>query len=182
MSDSMAFAQDFLRQKYRRLFEVGDEMGAEMAALSDQFFIDLLDSSLVLMGVEAASIFFLREGKDELDVGLSTGARKEDLSRICIKLGIGVVGHAAKFDEVLVVNDPGKDMRFNRGFDRKTGFVTRNLLAYPFHEGSRVAGVLEFVNKVGRPFNDDDVAAVKGLFEFIGKPMAEALKRTSFLH
>ena len=182
MSESAAFAETFFQRKFRRLFEVGDEMGQEMVALSDQFFIDLLDSSVILLDAEAASIFFLREGKDELDVGLSTGARKEDLSRICIKLGIGVVGHAAKFNEILVVNDPAKDMRFNRGFDRKTGFVTRNLLAVPFHEGGRVAGILEFVNKNGRPFNDDDVASVKKLFEFIATPMAEALKRTSFLH
>jgi putative methionine-R-sulfoxide reductase with GAF domain len=181
MSESLDFMQNFFTRKYRRLFEVGDEMGQEMVELSDQFFIDLLDMSVLLLDTEAASIFFLREGKDELDVGLSTGDRKEALSRICIKLGIGVVGHSAKFNEVLTVNDPGKDMRFNKGFDRKTGFVTKNLLAVPFHDGARVAGILEFVNKKAGGFDDDDRAKVSGLFEFIKTPLTEALKRTSFL-
>lgn len=182
MSESMEFMRSFFTRKYQRLFEIGDEMGEEMSALSDQFFVDLLDTAVGVMNAEAASIFFLREGKDELDVGLSTGDRKEALSRICIKLGIGVVGHAAKFDEILVVNDPGKDMRFNKGFDRKTGFVTKNLLAFPFREGTRVAGVIEFVNKKGGAFDDGDIAMVKEIFAFIGKPMSEALKRTSLLH
>src|SRR4030095_2967368 len=79
---------------------------------------------------------------------------------------VGIAGHAFKHNQVVQVPDPYGDDRFNPEPDRRSGFVTRNLLTAPLKDlDGKPLGVLQAVNKITVPFSGDDVALIPLLRE-----------------
>jgi len=69
---------------------------------------------------------------------------------------LGVVGYVAKHCESTIVQDVRKDIRFDGNVDRKTGFVTRNLLCVPvMNPSNKPVAVIQCANKTG-PFTNSD--------------------------
>jgi serine phosphatase RsbU (regulator of sigma subunit) len=56
------------------------------------------------------------------------------------------------------VPEPARDSRWDALFDRRTGIRTRSILCVPLIAGrdGRLLGVLELLNNLGGPFDDDD--------------------------
>ncbi len=77
--------------------------------------------------------------------------------------GQGLVGWVAQNGKSALVPDVYRDVRFYPGIDAITGFVTGCLLAIPLRVRGQVIGVLQVVNKVGRVFDDHDLALVETL-------------------
>jgi len=71
----------------------------------------------------------------------------------------GIAGHVVTTGEVLNVQDPYADARFNPVVDRQTGYRTRSILCGPLRaRDGRIVGVLQVLNKRGDgPFVTDDV-------------------------
>lgn len=61
------------------------------------------------------------------------------------------------------------ELSFNRSFDEKTGFRTREVLAAPIEFQGELLGVLQLINSLdGRPFDEPDLSAAKALAETLG--------------
>jgi sigma-B regulation protein RsbU (phosphoserine phosphatase) len=70
---------------------------------------------------------------------------------------------------VVHVADPYSDPRFNPEPDRRTGFVTRNLLSSPMADlDGEAMGVIQAVNKRGSAFGENDEALVRLIAEQAG--------------
>jgi signal transduction histidine kinase len=114
------------------------------------------------LDVESVSLALYEPETDELVFHVARGdteerAFEQELRSIRIKRGIGVIGWCATHLQPVTINDPYSDDRFDPGADRKTGFVTRSILAVPMVFRDRLVGVLEAVNKKGRHgFSDMD--------------------------
>jgi serine phosphatase RsbU (regulator of sigma subunit) len=65
--------------------------------------------------------------------------------------------------ELANVPDPAGDARWNAGFDRQTGFHTRNILAAPIigPTDDRLLGVLQLLNKYGGTFGPFDEQVIR---------------------
>src|SRR6266550_2061145 len=110
-----------------------------------------------LLGCERASIFLHDAGTNQLwtKVALQT-------SEIRVPSTAGIVGCAFTTNQVLHVPSPYDDPRFNREVDRKTGFLTRNILASPMMNIDRKPlGVIQAINKIGGSFEPDDLALIQ---------------------
>jgi serine phosphatase RsbU (regulator of sigma subunit) len=93
---------------------------------------------------------------------------------IRVPVTAGIVGHAFTENRILHVPSPYDDPRFNRDVDRRTGFVTRNLLAAPMADVNRKPlGVVQAINKKGGAFNPADAA----LLQMLGDQSGVALQR-----
>lgn len=93
---------------------------------------------------------------------------------ISLPLGLGLAGHSATTGETINVPDAYADARFDATVDRRTGFRTTNILAVPVwdHDGRRVVGVIQVLNKRGGSFERHDQMLLERIAEKIG-PMLE---------
>jgi len=61
------------------------------------------------------------------------------------------------------------ELTFNRSFDEKSGFRTREVLAVPVEFQGELLGVLQLINSTdGKPFDRSDLAAAEALAETLG--------------
>jgi transcriptional regulator with GAF, ATPase, and Fis domain len=86
----------------------------------------------------------------------------------------GLVGHVATTGETVRIDDAGSDARFDPSADRKTGFVTRSVLAVPVRENedAPVRGVVQVLNHRGGAFDADDADYLLRLGRELGKALA----------
>src|SRR5439155_22283766 len=94
---------------------------------------------------------------DELWTKVALGA-----NTIRVPAGAGIVGFVFKTNKLLNIPDAYADARFNREVDRRTGFVTRNLLTAPMVDLSgKSIGVIQAVNKIGGIFGREDEETIE---------------------
>jgi phosphoserine phosphatase len=88
---------------------------------------------------------------------------------IRVPSGAGFVGHVFKQNKVTHVPRPYDDPRFNPEPDRRSGFVTRNLLTAPMVDLDRnPVGVIQAVNKTNASFEESDLAMIQLLADQAG--------------
>lgn len=130
----------------------------------DRMLCQLAEATTRLLDCERASIFLHDLLTNELwtKVALQSG-------EIRVPCSAGIVGHAFTRNEVVHVADPYSDPHFNPEPDRRTGFVTRNLLSAPVPglDGKPI-GVIQAVNKRHVPFFQNDLAMIQLLAEQAG--------------
>ena len=130
----------------------------------DALLTAIAQAACGLLDCERASIFLHDPSTNQLfsRVALQT-------NEIRVPSSAGIVGAAFTANEVLVVPDPYHDPRFNREVDKKTGFVTRNLLTAPMANLDRMPlGVIQAINKRSGAFSESDIALVQLLADQAG--------------
>ncbi|MBI3722463.1 GAF domain-containing sensor histidine kinase [bacterium] len=84
-------------------------------------------------------------------------ADRLEIREIRLPLGRGIAGQAAKTRQLIHVPDVSKSEHFAPEIDRKTGFVTRSILAAPMLNMKReLIGIVEVLNKKTWTFTEDD--------------------------
>jgi sigma-B regulation protein RsbU (phosphoserine phosphatase) len=130
----------------------------------DTLLTRIAESATSLLCAERASIFLFDPKTDELWTKVALGTKE-----IRLPSNKGIVGHVFQSNTLLEVPRPYEDHRFNPEFDRKTGFVTRNLLTCPSRDMTRKPiGVLQVVNRIGGDFTDSDRMMVEMLADQAG--------------
>ena len=119
--------------------------------------LELIINELVrTIDAERGTLYLVDEEKDELFSRVlleDTG----DLREIRVKIGDGIAGHVAATGEVLNIQHAYDDPRFARTFDQTTGYQTRTILTAPMRNPQqKIIGVVQLLNKKGRPFTDRD--------------------------
>jgi len=136
-----------------------------------------IEAATRLMRAEVGSLLLVDEGTDELyfEVALGDEAKQKKIKEIRLKIGEGIAGWVAKEGQPAVINDVQNDSRFFKGADRKTDFVTRNMVCVPVKSKGKVTGVLQAINKLdGRDFSEDD----REIFEALANQVAIAIENS----
>src|SRR4051794_4682017 len=122
-----------------------------------------------LLNCERASIFLHDEKHHEMWTKVALGSQE-----IRIPDGAGIVGHVFGTCQPIHVPRPYDDPRFNREPDRRSGFVTRNLMASPMLDINQApVGVVQAINKLGAgsaagAFSDNELAMLQLLADQAG--------------
>ncbi|MGD2087846.1 MAG: SpoIIE family protein phosphatase [Candidatus Aminicenantes bacterium] len=127
------------------------------------------------LGCEAASMFLYDSRKEELYFESATGEKQEELKKIVLKKGEGLVGWVAEHNEGVIVNDCSTDPRFTAVTDKKTNFITQSILAVPVQMNRKFLGVLEAVNKKQSGFDQHDQNLLESIASFISIPLQNAM-------
>src|SRR5687767_3558849 len=115
----------------------------------------IAEAVTALLNCERASIFLHDAERGELWTKVALGRQE-----IRMPAGQGIVGHVFNSGRALHVPRPYDDPRFNREPDRRTGFVTRNVLAVPMVDINQTpVGVIQAINKLPAGSASDGVAA-----------------------
>lgn len=105
----------------------------------------IVETAAETLGAEAGSILLYDE-EGKLRFHTASGQAASAVKPMYVKPGQGIAGWTAETGKPALVNDVGSDPRFERGFDRATGFITRSILCVPLTFEGRVIGVLELLN------------------------------------
>ncbi len=149
-------------EQMRLVLEISRQL--TVTADLDALLTHIAEAATSLLYTERASIFLHDPETDELWTKVALGAKE-----IRVPSSAGIVGHVFRTNELLEVADPYGDSRFNREIDRRSGFVTRNLLTVPLKDINGMAlGVLQAVNRIGGGFTGGDRALVELLADQAG--------------
>jgi phosphoserine phosphatase RsbU/P len=137
------------------LLEVSCQLGAnsELGPL-----LQIIEqATLRVLNCERTTIFLYDKRTDELYSRVATG---QEVIRFSASRGIA--GEAFRSEKAINVPDAYADPRFNPEVDRKTGYVTRNMLTSPLlGVDHRPVGVLQVLNKRGGGFDAWDEELVR---------------------
>jgi GAF domain-containing protein len=113
----------------------------------------IADEAKKLVDAQRCSLFIVDKENELLWTKHSDG-----LERIVIGLDSGVVGDTYKKEQAQIVNNPYEDERFLPHIDKKSGFVTHNIITVPIYNSKReVMGILQLLNKKEGDFTTDDL-------------------------
>jgi len=125
----------------------------------DRLLALILKTAADGVGAERGTVF-LRRGDTLWSRVLSGDERLE----IELPLGKGIAGTVAKTGETIRIDDAYADPRFDRSWDEKTGFKTRQVLCAPIKDrDAKIVGVFQLLNKVGGAFDEADEEYLAGL-------------------
>jgi phosphoserine phosphatase len=142
-------------EKMRQVLEVSRLLA--VTADLDKLLMEIAKAAQTLLDAERASIFLHDPGTDQLWTKVALGANE-----IRVPSSAGIVGSVFKSKMLANIPDAYADPRFNREVDRRTGFVTRNLLTCPMLDlKGRPIGVIQAVNKIGGIFGEEDEQTIE---------------------
>ncbi|NJL45460.1 MAG: GAF domain-containing protein [Leptolyngbyaceae cyanobacterium SM2_3_12] len=123
-----------------------------------------------ILQAERATIFMVDQDKQELWSKIAQGDGERPLE-IRVPLGRGISGYVATNVMPLNVPDAYADERFDRTYDQKTGYLTRNILCMPVlsKKSNNVVAVVQLLNKLNQmPFTTEDERSFKEFAASLG--------------
>lgn len=134
---------------------------------------EIIDASKSLLNSEAASLLLYDRKDNLLHYHTVAGSKRSAIKARTIKIGEGIAGWIAGKRIPAIIHDCYSDKRFNREFDSRSGFKTRNMICVPMLNKKDLIGVIQSMNKKGdRNFNKEDL----DLFEALAAQCAVAIE------
>ena len=154
-------------------FETLTEVGALLISTLDEKLVRTraMGSITKLMAAEAGSLLLVDKKTDELYFEVALGEKGSEMKTVRLKIGEGVAGWVAKNGEPALIPDVTLDERFEARVDKKSRFITRNMLCVPVKIKDDTIGVLQAINKIGGVFTEEDME----LFALFANEVAIAL-------
>ena len=158
--------------KFNQIAEFGKKLMA-LEKIEDSFEL-ISDEAKQLINVQRCSIFIVDKEDGILWTKLSDG-----VGRIVISIDSGIVGVTYQTGEPQVVNAPYEDSRFLQNIDKKSGFVTKNIITVPIFDSNReIIGIIQLLNKSISDFNDKDLKTLKFFANYVSGSMELVLINT----
>lgn len=127
-----------------------------------------------IVDADRCSIFVYDKEKNELWTKVAEGVEGE----IRLPVNQGIAGHTAVSKEIQIVLDAYNDYRFCKDVDKRTGYVTRTILAVPmFNWEGNVVGVFQALNKATGPFGMEDADSLLLVADYAGTIIENAVLR-----
>ncbi len=103
----------------------------------EQLLDMILDAVRAIVPYDAAGIFLVNEGSQEIESAVVRGYEEKALEQIDIKVGTGLIGHVAKVNKLMIV----KDVSFDEHYVNLRP-STRSEIVVPICDGPTVIGVM----------------------------------------
>ncbi len=133
------------------------------------------DEAKNLVHAERCSLFIVDKEDKILWTKISDG-----IGRIVISLTSGIVGDTYAKAEPQIVNDPYSDARFLPSIDKKSGYITKNIITVPIFNSKReVMGIIQLLNKQISDFNEKDLEMLTFFANYVSGSLELALLKAS---
>jgi signal transduction histidine kinase len=156
------------------LLEVSTALASQVRL--DELLTTIIGKTAEVLDAERATLFLYDAEREEL---WSKTADRLEIGEIRFPISQGIAGQVARTRVVENIPDVYADPRFNREFDRQTGFRTRSLLSIPLiGRQEELIGVIQVLNKQGRAaFDREDESLLRG----ISAHVSVAIERASLI-
>lgn len=151
-----------------RLFEATRNITAEI--VPREAIGTIIRETINMLNCDRASLFVFDKRIDMLVLNASNLKHP-----IRVKPGQGITGHVFTRQETVNIPDCYKDSRFDQGFDKQTGYTTRNMLTMPIIDfENECMGVLQAINKNDGHFTKVDEIMLGHLTQHVGIALRNA--------
>ena len=127
-----------------------------------------MEAATELMNAQVSSLLLVDEKNNELYFEVALGEKGAQVKEIRLKIGEGIAGWVAQHGEPLIVEDVQKDPRFAKKADKKSSFVTRNMICVPVRIKDKTIGVLQAINKEEGAFAQEHLELFQMLANQVG--------------
>lgn len=135
------------------LLRVGQAMAAERDL--DKLLSLIKNETELALDADRCTVFIYDRDRNELWSKVATGLDTSEEIRFPAHLGLA--GYVVKTGEILNIKNAYEDPRFNKEIDKKTGYVTQNILCLPMRNRKmEIIGVFQVLNKRGTHFDKVD--------------------------
>ena len=143
-------AETLLEERLRKLVSTVDVAYALTMPLI-RSIENLLYIAARALGSGEASVLVRDGERGGLKFLVAIGAVADKLLKVRIPPGKGIAGFVYASGQPMVVADVHRESAFYEEVDRMTGYSTQTILATPLQVNGETVGVLEFINRLGRP-------------------------------
>lgn len=142
--------QENLPKKLQALVETVDiaNLLTDPLTLSIESFLRI---SAAEMDSEEASVLIRDGDAGDLRFLSAIGEVADQLINLKVPAGKGIAGFVMSSGQPMAVADAGEEQTFYAEVDKKTGYSTQLILATPLRHNGEVIGVLEYINRRGKP-------------------------------
>ncbi|MBD2194463.1 MULTISPECIES: GAF domain-containing protein [Calothrix] len=117
----------------------------------------VMEQARILMQADRSTLFLYRKEMGELWTKVAAASDGTNFIEIRMPCNRGIVGYVAATGQAVNIPDAYRDPRFDPTTDRKTGYVTRNILCLPvFNSANELIGVTQLINKQQGSFTASD--------------------------
>jgi signal transduction protein with GAF and PtsI domain len=139
-----------LPEKMRRLIETVDIANLLTAPLT-RSIVDILRVSAAELGALEASVLIRDGSEGDLRFLAATGEAAPKLLNLKVPAGKGIAGFVMSSGQPMAVSNVEEEETFYAEVDRETGYSTEMILATPLRHDGQMIGVLEYINRPGKP-------------------------------
>ncbi len=151
----------------RRMTELGTLNRTSQAIASVLNIEELLDLIIgevkAMLRTQGVSVLLYNPGSDKLVFAAVSGPNAEKIEGVEIPATQGIAGWVLQHWQAALVNDVQSDPRHYRQVDKMVSLTTESLIAVPLKTRGKIIGVIEAVNRSGKPFIEHELALVKTL-------------------
>lgn len=120
----------------------------------DEVLQNIVTVAMQLTNADRGTLYIVDKEKNEL---WSLILHANEIKEIRLKIGEGLAGYSAKTGETLNIKDVQNDPRFNKDYDRASGYVTKSMICFPIKNNqSEIIGVLQLINSKNGFFTERD--------------------------
>ena len=151
--------------------------GQKMMTITDmEQSLELIsDEAKNLVHADRCSIFIVDKEDKILWTKISDG-----IGRIVVSLTSGIVGDTYTKAKPQIVNDPYSDSRFLPSIDKKSGYITQNIITIPIFNSKReVMGIIQLLNKEMSEFDEKDLEMLTFFANYVSGSLELALLKAS---
>lgn len=139
---------------------------------------EIIFSSKNLLNTEAASLVLYNKKDGLLHYHSVAGEKGSIIKAKSVRVGEGIAGWVAQNRKPLIIDNCYNDKRFNKEFDKKTGFKTLNMICVPMIKKKELVGVIQTMNKRKKKnFDKEDL----DLFEALADQCAIAIENARLI-
>jgi len=132
----------------------------------NNLLVIMANTSAKLVDANRATIFVFDDKTNELFSQVATGLSHQEIR---IPSHAGIAGDTFSNNKINHISDPYQDSRFNQDIDKKTGYITRNILCIPLYNSTgSPLGCLQILNKNNGDFTEQDISNLMGISYQIG--------------
>lgn len=145
---------------------VFQQLGTNLASGQDLGVLlnSLVEMTMGIIKAGAGSLLLLNEETRLLEFKVAKGGKADEVMKIKIPLGKGIVGWVAEKGLPKMVPEVGSEVEANQEIAKEVDYQTESIICVPLKIQDRVIGVLELLNKIGRKrFSKDDLDMLTAL-------------------
>ncbi len=125
---------------------------------------EIIKASKALVNAEASTLLLYDAKTDSLHFHIATGPKGDKIESGTLQMGSGIAGWVAEKKTPVIIDDCYADERFNKEYDKVSGFKTKNMICLPMLRKDGLIGVIQVMNKIGEEkFHEEDVQFLKAL-------------------
>lgn len=148
-------------EQLKTLIEINGRINSNYSDIN-ALLVYILESAMRLVHCESSSLLLAKED-GSLRFVVALGPKGAEAQNIPVAKN-SIAGWVSENNKSLIINNVASDPRFSTTVQKKTGYVSRNMIAIPMRVKGKCVGVIELINKAEQAvFNNDDLAVLESL-------------------